>query len=600
MKKITHRKITTKLAMVLIVLAPVLTYVLFELYTHNLFLTMYPRTHFLNVVLYELLFLILWAICKKAHIALMIETGFFMIAGLANYYVLSFRGTPIMPWDIYSATTALSVADNYDYSLRTANIMIVVCFVLLLATEALLCRSVVFTKIKTRIICGMIAAVSLVGYTNLVQSDSAVITFRLYDKLFTPTVMSVRDGTAVAFLMQMEYLRVDKPDGYSAEGIEEQIKSAEDGNTVLQEALAAPENVKRPNIIVVMNEAFSDLAILGEFETNEDYMPYLHSLQEGAENTITGNLHVSIIGGNTPNTEYEFLTGNTMAFYPQGSVPFQQYLKQESPSVVSYLKDLGYNTVALHPYHASGWERDRVYPLLGFDEFISKEEMHNRDVIRNYVSDRACYEEIIEIYEEKEENTPLFLFNVTMQNHSSYNESYENFEPYIELPGIHSKTLPLYLSLLAESDKALEELIAYFAQVEEDTMIVFFGDHQPIASVSNPILLNAGINPGAVTQEQNLLRYQVPYLIWSNFDIEEKTENNTSANYLATEMLQQCGLPLPPYGQFLADLQKEYPVITAFEVRDVAGNYRLPENCEKELNEYRKRAYYMLFDYGNK
>lgn len=57
-----------------------------------------------------------------------------------------------------------------------------------------------------------------------------------------------------------------------------------------------------PNILVIMNEAFSDVGVLGELDVSEDYMPFVHSLQKGEENALTGTLHVSVKGGNTANT----------------------------------------------------------------------------------------------------------------------------------------------------------------------------------------------------------------------------------------------------------------------------------------------------------
>ena len=145
-----------------------------------------------------------------------------------------------------------------------------------------------------------------------------------------------------------------------------------------------------PNIIVVMNESFSDLSVLGDFKTNEDYLPFLHSLQQGAENTVTGMLNVSVCGGNTADTEYEFLTGNTMAFLPQGSIPYQQYVNGERPSLASYLQSLGYETVATHPYYATGWNRDKVYPWLGFEQSIFKDQYYGARFVRDYVSDASC------------------------------------------------------------------------------------------------------------------------------------------------------------------------------------------------------------------
>ena len=125
----------------------------------------------------------------------------------------------------------------------------------------------------------------------MIQSESFVQSFGLYDKLFTPTVMNKRDGNIVAFLMEMEYLDVEKPADYSADGTGSNYEQAGKDSAGLAAAVEDPESVKRPNIIVIMDEAFSDLAVRGEFTTNEDYMPFIHSLQQGAENTRTGYLN---------------------------------------------------------------------------------------------------------------------------------------------------------------------------------------------------------------------------------------------------------------------------------------------------------------------
>jgi len=356
--------------------------------------------------------------------------------------------------------------------------------------------------------------------------------------------------------------------------------------------------VKRPNIIVIMDEAFSDLAVRGDFTTNEDYMPFIHRLQQGAENTRTGYLNVSVLGGNTANTEFEFLTGNTIGFLPQGSVAYQQYVQKETPSLASYLKELDYHTVAIHPYYASGWDRDRVYPLLGFDEFLSQDDFTNPKRIRNYISDESSFAKIIELYENKKEGEPLFVFNVTMQNHSGYEEEFHNFTPDITVDGIDSKALSMYLSLVKQTDSALQGLIDYFSQADEDTMIVFFGDHQPTTYVSNPILRNNKVNPETLTDEENLLKYKVPYVIWSNFDIEEQTDGETSANYLAMDVLENCDLPLPALQSSLTGLRKEYPVISAAGVREADGTLTTVKQCGEALNDYRSLEYYLLFDYG--
>ena len=161
----------------------------------------------------------------------------------------------------------------------------------------------------------------------------------------------------------MKYLNVKVPDGYDEDAVEAIFDEYKDVDTGISKT---PED-ELPSIIVIMNEAFSDLSVLGDFVTNDDVIPFINSLEE---DTIKGLLHVSVLGGNTANTEFEFLTGSTMAFLPAGSIPYQQYIDRETPNLTSQLADLGYKTTAIHPYYASGWRRNKVYPLFGFEKSV--------------------------------------------------------------------------------------------------------------------------------------------------------------------------------------------------------------------------------------
>lgn len=587
-EKCTTRRIKILAALFV---CPVATFYLFDLFTHNPFTSMNFKTQVLNIAFYQLMGIFLIGIFKWLHVALMVQSGLFMVIGLANYYVLSFRSAPIMPWDIFSIGTAASVADNFSYTLEAEAISVLGGFAVLLFVESR-CRIKVATgRNKLRAAMVVLSALCLYLYTGMIQNDAFVLKFGLYDKLFTPTVMNRRDGNIVAFLMEMEYMNVDKPEGYSASRAEKLLTG--DG----QEAVPAVSMKEdRPNIIVIMDEAFSDLSVLGEFETTEEYMPFLRSLQQGRENTITGYLNVSVLGGNTANTEFEFLTGHTLAFLPQGSVAYQQYINKEVPSLASYCRDLGYRTVAMHPYYPDGWDRDRVYPLLGFQEFYSLNDFYGEEKVRKYISDQACFDRITKLYEEKGEE-PLFLFNVTMQNHSGYTESFSNFNTDVEIKGTDADALDQYLSLMKLTDNALSNLISYFENADEETMIVFFGDHQPTASVSNPILKLNGVPGGILPEEEEGQRYMVPYVIWANYDIEEKTGEETSANFLAAEVLSQSGLKLPAYQSYLAKLKGDYPVVSAVRIKDKTGVSHTREDVEEQLREYEELQYYLIFDY---
>lgn len=578
------------------ILFPVASFYLFEWYTHNPWETMKVPIQFLNIYFFELLMALFLFVTGRLKWSLRLQSVFFMIVGLANYYVISFRSAPIMPWDIYSVGTAMSVAGNFQYTVEKQTVFVLAGFALLIAAESVVSLELKGTeKWRKRFwgirIAGAVVVVTLIcSFTHMLHLDSTILKYGMYDKLFTPTVMSKRDGTAVAFLMELKYVSVDKPAGYSAAAADAVLAPFEDENT----AQPVPETL--PNIIVVMNEAFSDPAVLGAFETNMDYMPYVHSILNGtADNTISGCLNVSVLGGNTANTEFEFLTGNTMAFLPQGSVPYQQYLKREVPSLASHLKSLGYGTVAMHPYNSTGWDRNKVYPLLGFDEIYFIKDYKKPEKIRKYVSDRACYDKIIELYESKPDGTPLFVFNVTMQNHSSYTDEFDNFHPDIEVSGSSSKALNNYLSLMKISDESIRYLTDYFANADEDTMIVFFGDHQPTNSVVSNIWKLNGKNGSELSGADEANRYKVPYFIWCNFEINTATGADTSANFLATDILETAGIPMTAYGRYLDRLSKDYPVITAIRAENAQGQSTNTADAADALNDYAILQYDCIF-----
>lgn len=257
-------------------------------------------------------------------------------------------------------------------------------------------------------------------------------------------------------------------DGYSRQKAKELLDSyaGTDDNT------AITDKSDYPNIIVVMDEAFSDLSVLGDFDTNTDYMPFVHSLEKGNENTITGYLNTSVCGGNTADTEFEFLTGNTMAFLPVGSIPYQQYIKSTTPSLASYLKGILRNVCTASVL----WQwMEPGYGLssLGFDNLSFMQDYFNQRFVRKYISDETSFDRIIETYENKPDGQPAFIFNVTMQNHGGYTDTYYGFDNTVTADKLNNSALDQYLSLIKLTDEDLKSLIEYFSNVDEKTIVVF-------------------------------------------------------------------------------------------------------------------------------
>ena len=591
------------ITLLLVILPPAACFYLMEWYSHNPFMVVRPWAQFFNIVLFLLVTIVLFLLTGKLKTAHRIVCGVAMIYGIANSYVVRFRTNPIVPWDIFSWKTAASVADNYNFMPDTRMVVVTLVFLVAIALFHFIKVKVTRFVFWKRLIPAALVAVVLSLFAGTLQQESFQNSHRLYNKLFTPVYMTDVDGMAVTFVMNLAYMSIDKPEHYSDSEAQAVLDSYGAGGAMTEDTdPAAKDDTQKdeelPNIIVMMNESFSDLSVLGDFETNEDYMPFIHSLEQGAENTVTGMLNVSVCGGNTANTEFEFLTGNTMAFLPQGSIPYQQYINGDLKALPDYLKTLGYQTIATHPYNAGGWERDTVYPMLGFNESVFKDEYVNPQYVRQYISDESCVDKIIEFYENKETDKPLFVFNVTMQNHGGYQDQYGNFTPDISVKDSTNFSLQQYLSLVKLSDSALESLISYFKDADEKTVIVFFGDHQPSDAVASTVLAKNGMSWNHLTEEQQKLRYQVPYVVWANYDIDEETGADTSANYLAAEVLERAGVPLDEYRSYLMHLKTEYPVISAVRTVKADGSEVRASDEKDEMDIYRKLQYYELFDHG--
>ena len=580
-------------------IVPIISFYLMEAFEHNALAEVRQEAQWFNILIFELIAWTLYLLIGRMTTALRIELALALAFGLTNHYVMAFRSTPFVPWDLLSVRTAASVAQNYDFTPTPRMIVVTVLFVLLMVVVRVL-RKVPRIKLPIRLGSAVLCGLALCLFVNTLQQETFQNKHYLYPFLFTPAYMTKVNGMAVTFAMDLAYVAVDKPEGYSAEeaqktleqyGNTDNVFADDEENTNDSKNRGEDANNKDlPNIIVIMDEAFSDLAVVGDLETNEDYMPFMHKMQQGADHTITGYAQVSVCGGNTANSEFEFLTGNTMSFLPSGSIPYQQYITKDTPSLASYLASLGYETYAQHPYYASGWNREKVYPLLGFEHLNFIDDYANKTYVRKYVSDDADMQHIIDTYENKEDGKPAFIFNVTMQNHGGYTDAFSDLSEDVHATNYNSEVLDRYLSLIRLTDQSLEKLVDYFSTVDEKTVIVFFGDHQPSDTVAAQVQDSMLLPGESVPDEQLRKRYQVPYLVWANYDIDGATQQNTSLNYLSAEVLKAAGVPTDAYQNFLLDLQKSYPVMSA------AGRTDASDADENMLNTYKKLQYYNLFE----
>lgn len=618
----TYGKVISALAFTVL---PAAAFAALEYYSHVLS-DLEPLIIVLNLMFFYILYALAAFLFGSIRMGFGIASLVPMIFGLANYFVVGFRGHPIVPWDFLSLGTAMSVADNYEFSIEWKQTFVLLAFIwmILLASKS----RVKFKRRKIRLAAALLSLVLMTGYLTGIQKSSVQSFFGMDTTLFTLNVLYRNNGIAAAFLGNLRFLNIEEPEGYSGEkaqqvmaSVEAEEASAGDDDSSVSDGYSASSEAESsdmkmsdstdadldvtqyPNIIVIMDEAFSDLSVWGDFETSEEVMPFFRMMQEEG---IGGELYVSVKGGNTANTEFEFLTGDTMGFLPAGSIPYQQYINDDTPSMASYLKNLGFNTLAIHPYNRSGWDRDEVYEYFGFDEFLDISAFDNPHRMRGYVSDRAAFDKIIEQYELKDQDSRMFVFEVTMQNHGGYSKASPDFESYLKLSDVTDKTTSVtatekYLTLMNETDRALQDLILYFEEQDEPVVVLMFGDHQPSDYITNVIRRICGVDE-PVTLEEVQQGYRVPFLIWSNQELEHAYYEGISVNYLGGLLMEAAGIPLTGYQEYLQELMETLPVINGNVYRDSDGTfYNYDDDAYSDLlNEYRTLQYNHLVDVKNR
>lgn len=554
---------------------PAAAYVVFEYITGNIFYITGLKL-ILNLIFFYIFYLVIFLVTNRLRFTNIFTTVVLALIAVAEYFVVLFRGRPIMVWDVLAVGTAATVAGNYTYALTSHLVLsaLLTAFLAALASKF----SFRIRGWRKRVIAAAAGAAALCfymyGFYNV-----AMTKYGLAINMWDPASSYAESGYVLSTFVYIDYMIVDKPDGYSVESVQEIIDS--------QEPWQAPEEdaVTPVNLICIMNESFSDLRAVGDFETSQEFLPFIDSLEE---NTVKGNLYMPVFGSMTCNSEYEFLTGNNMAFLPSGSVAYQVYVKPDTYSIVSTLKAEGYDAIAMHPFPAANWNRNKVFDYMGFDEFLAEEAFQGSEMVRNFVSDKGTYDKIIELVEAKEPGEKLFVFDVTMQNHGGYDVEFPNFPEDVFLTEYsgYPKT-DQYLSLIKKSDEAFEYLINYFKEVEEPTMIVMFGDHQPsietgfYEQVMDKPYDNWGI-------EEQMKRFITPFIIWTNYEMDSEYYDQLSAHYLSTLMLDKANIPLTDFNVFLKNTMTKLPVVHPI-------GYCLPDGAPHEWTGWRQSEYYPLF-----
>ena len=562
-----------------------------------------PLKFFMNVIILAGLSSLLWMVTGNVKISITIVTVICYFVAIADHLVVQARSFEIQFSDFSALGTAARVAGGYSFTLSTVTKLAIVLGIVFL-TFVIRCRFPSHERSwkRTAFCLGSLIATYLCAVVIYTQFCASFIGYQ--DKYWMYRG-SERNGFLVNIIYSASATKVTVPEDYDAAVLEEELdiylEAEDDGKGSLV------ESEKKPNVIVIMNETFSDVqniaAYMGkEMKTDVPVTPFLDSLSDKEPNIIKGHAIASVYGGNTANSELEFLTGQSIQFIPRNTVAYNLFMTElNSFSVVNNFNNAGYRTVGMHPEQPVNWQRDKIYSYFDFDEIYFMDDftegLGEDGWYRDHVSDQAVYDKIIDLYENKEDGDSLFTFAVTMQNHGGYTTA--GFDYTVNIEGYENYTgIREYLSCIKNSDEALKNLIGYFEAADEETIIVFFGDHQP--SLSNIASKFYGLDDYSTVEDQQA-KYAVPYLIWANYDIDcDRATSVTSINYLSSWLLDIVDSDLTDFQRFVKKVNTEVPMLNSMGWYDNGGvfhdsTYSAPELSES-LKLYSRLQYNAMYD----
>ena len=589
-------------AILYLIVVPLRMFYRLELPINNLVYTKRSAI-IISLVLIYVLYLFFYIVTQRIGASFGVTGIFLLVLTIAEYYVFTFREMAISFPDLFAIRTAISVSGEYNYTPSSELIYSVLWFAFFIALgfkinispKSIKERFAGYRAVPVHIAASAAAAVIVFGFFYIIVKTPFLANHGVNDDSWAECRLNFTNGCLMYPFVELRAGKIDKPSDYSAERLLQIGGDYSDSFVSPRE-----EKTERPNIILIMNEAFSDPRVLGDFETGQELMPFMDSLYT-SERSIRGNLYMPVLGGLTVNSEFEVLTGNSMFFLSASSIPYETSINSPMPSLAKELEAIGYSSMAMHPHVRIAYGRDTTYENFGFDEFIDVNDFAvNIETVGAYPDDATNYREIIKRFESRDKDKPFFLFDVTIQNHSPYWKKVRDTkilsingtsEDYGEKYSLEET----YFDLLRKSDDAFKELVEYFETVDEPTIICMFGDHEAILSDDFYDAVFEGT--GYSEQKKNELKYITPYVMVANYDADLESMGDFSANYLGAVLLNELGLPMSQFRKFQLQAMYTYPIMSVHELADARGvSVDKKDNIDSDiLSTYKLFQYDMMF-----
>jgi phosphoglycerol transferase MdoB-like AlkP superfamily enzyme len=531
--------------------------------------------HFLILYIGTILF-------RRPKVWIIICISVLSLFSILEYYVTRFRGYMFTLSDVYNIKSAMAVKNSYKFTLDPYVVLVIIASAFLIFCTVTFDFNVITLKRRLMHAGVFVAVLTMVCTSLILLYNSGTMRDRIqFGRMVSPKQSATMDvGTLVMLYYDAIYNQLEAPVDYST-GEAEQI---------LDSYSAEPydDNV---TVIAILNESWSDFSHIGDVDTNIDYLQNWHNMKE---NVVKGYVTVAPYGGLTCNSEFEFLTGNSMYFFPQVGV-FTNYLGSKTDSIVSYMNDLNFDTVSITPCKESIWNIGKAYPYLGFKKSYYESDMviTADDISEDkYMYDSALYKKAEDIIDARDKSKSSFYYIATMQNHSPYENDRDNG---LKLNSPYDECAENYLNSIVATDNAFADLVDHYKDADEHVVIVMFGDHYPhVENIYEKLYGDSDLSTGDYAK-----LHQTPFIIWSNKTIQSKWIDDISLNYLSNEVFDVAGIPLSPVQQELERVRSYIPIISGFGYKTKDDEwFEKGGSCKYDdiLHEYHVLQWYRVFD----
>lgn len=572
----------------------------------------------------------LFCICQNVFFAAAGTSLVFHSLSLANTIKILGRDDPLVPADLGLAREAFAAVREYQMALDPR------LFVLVFGGILVFCLLGLLVKIRRpqaaarrpligwglRVAAGLVfLGLFLLSFCKVYQDqvyyESLMVETSSYYHI---TTVYNELGFPYCFLVNYNKYPVVKPKGYSAREVKGWIREYTPDPEEEAVGNATAESL-RPHVIMVMNEAFTDLSQEAAFAygPGEDPLEHFKALAAG-ENAVSGHLVVTNFGAGTANTEFDVLTGMQTALISNHNTSAFRVVRSNLEALPRILGRQGYQRLFLHPGNSWFYNRSSVYRYFGVEDQIFNNAFTQEDYKGNMISDAACLEKFLQAFEERTgpaaKDEPLFSYVVTIQNHQAYPYSkYQGLElaetPLrVEVSPEAREQLTVYLEGVRDADRMLGELAAYLEELPEPAVLVFFGDHRPALGADYLAYRELGLEwTKLATPQHRIQANETPFLIWANpaaagsLDFEKRIQEldlpengRISANFLSPVLAELLGEQRDPFFNFLNRLRRELPVLLFQDYMTPQGEFT--QSLTEEQKEWeavlRKWQYYRL------